>query len=275
MALPRDARESLSTLKRRLGATPRRTSGASTSSSRKPHPFLDFLYQRWWRVQVTGVATCPAMAARCSSNHAGIFPWDATMIGTAILREHPLPRFTRFLVLNWAFELPYVSLALRKVGGVPASPYNAMRLLEQDELVGVFPEGVKGTARTSPSATGSSASVAAASSSWPAHRLADHPGRRRGQRGDLPEDRRGAAARQAQRRAVLPDHAHVPAARAARARAAAVEVADRVLRADPDRPLRPRRRRGPVARVRAVGQVRATIQDKVYENLVKRGSAFV
>ena len=82
------------------------------------------------------------------SNHAGsIFPWDAFMIGMAILKEHPLPRYPRYLVLNWAFELPYLSVAIRKLGGVPASPYNAIRLLEEDELVGVFPEGVKGTGK--------------------------------------------------------------------------------------------------------------------------------
>jgi 1-acyl-sn-glycerol-3-phosphate acyltransferase len=50
-------------------------------------------------------------------------------------------------VVNWAFELPYFSAAIRKFGGVPASPYNAIRLLEEDELVGVFPEGVKGTGK--------------------------------------------------------------------------------------------------------------------------------
>ena len=65
----------------------------------------------------------------------------------AIMREHPLPRYPRFLVLNWAFELPYVSMAIRKVGGVVASPHNALRLLEQDQLVAVFPEGVKGTGK--------------------------------------------------------------------------------------------------------------------------------
>jgi 1-acyl-sn-glycerol-3-phosphate acyltransferase len=99
-------------------------------------------------VQVTGARNVPSHGrALLVSNHAGILPWDAFMIGTGILNEHPLPRFTRFLVLNWAFELPYVSLAIRKLGGVPASPYNAVRLLEQDELVGVFPEGVKGTSK--------------------------------------------------------------------------------------------------------------------------------
>jgi 1-acyl-sn-glycerol-3-phosphate acyltransferase len=36
---------------------------------------------------------------------------------------------------------------MRRVGGVPASPYNAAALLERDELVMVFPEGVKGTGK--------------------------------------------------------------------------------------------------------------------------------
>ncbi|HEY2603560.1 MAG TPA: 1-acyl-sn-glycerol-3-phosphate acyltransferase, partial [Thermoleophilaceae bacterium] len=40
-----------------------------------------------------------------------------------------------------------VSVAMRKVGGVGASPYNALRLLEQDELVAVFPEGAKGAGK--------------------------------------------------------------------------------------------------------------------------------
>ncbi len=85
--------------------------------------------------------------ALLTSNHAGILPWDATMISMALLREHPLPRYPRFLVLNWAFDLPWISAGMRKVGGVVASPFNAMRLLEQDHLVAVFPEGVKGTGK--------------------------------------------------------------------------------------------------------------------------------
>ena len=36
---------------------------------------------------------------------------------------------------------------MRKVGGVPASPHNATRILEQDGLMMVFPEGVKGTGK--------------------------------------------------------------------------------------------------------------------------------
>ena len=51
------------------------------------------------------------------------------------------------MVLDWAFVLPFLSSFMRRCGGVPASPHNATRLLEQDELVSVFPEGVKGTGK--------------------------------------------------------------------------------------------------------------------------------
>ena len=69
------------------------------------------------------------------------------MMALALRREHPLPRHPRFLVLDWAFELPWISTAIRRLGGVVASPYNALRLLEQDQLVAVFPEGAKGTGK--------------------------------------------------------------------------------------------------------------------------------
>jgi 1-acyl-sn-glycerol-3-phosphate acyltransferase len=95
-----------------------------------------------------GVRNVPSHGrALLVANHAGVLPWDATMMSVALLREHPLPRYPRFLVLNWAFSLPWVSVGMRKLGGVAASPYNALRLLEQDELVAVFPEGAKGAGK--------------------------------------------------------------------------------------------------------------------------------
>jgi len=112
-------------------------------------PLFDFLYERWWRVAAIGVENVPAEGrALLVSNHAGaLFPFDAAMISRAILGEHPSPRWSRFMVLDWAFMLPFMSAFMRRVGGVPAKPENAARLLEQDELVMAFPEGVKGTGK--------------------------------------------------------------------------------------------------------------------------------
>jgi 1-acyl-sn-glycerol-3-phosphate acyltransferase len=112
-------------------------------------PFFEFLYERWWRVDADGLHNVPSHGrALIVSNHAGsLFPFDASMITGAIMKEHPLPRWPKFMVLNWAFVLPFISAFMRRVGGLPASPYNAERALNQDQLVMVFPEGVKGTGK--------------------------------------------------------------------------------------------------------------------------------
>ncbi len=149
VALPRDARDTLERVLRRLEGDQHDDEwGFDEEFTDLVEPFFGFLYDRWWRVKVEGAHLVPAHGrALLAANHAGILPWDATMISLALLREHPLPRHPRFLVLNWAFDLPWISVFIRKVGGVVASPYNALRLLEQDQLVAVFPEGVKGTGK--------------------------------------------------------------------------------------------------------------------------------
>ena len=147
--LPRGTRERVRTTMRRLDGDYQEDEwGFDAEFVEGVEPFFDFLYDRWWRVRTTGVENVPAHGrALLAANHAGIMPWDATMMSVGLMREHPLPRQPRFLVLDWAFDLPYVSVAIRKVGGVVASPHNAVRLLESDQLVAVFPEGVKGTGK--------------------------------------------------------------------------------------------------------------------------------
>jgi 1-acyl-sn-glycerol-3-phosphate acyltransferase len=148
-ALPRDARATVERLIDRIdGDYEEDEWGFDEEFADLIEPLLGFLYDTWWRVRAEGLHNVPAHGGvLLAANHAGILPWDATMISMAILREHPLPRHPRFLVLDWAFDLPWVSTAMRRVGGVVASPYNALRLLEQDQLVAVFPEGVKGTSK--------------------------------------------------------------------------------------------------------------------------------
>jgi 1-acyl-sn-glycerol-3-phosphate acyltransferase len=110
-------------------------------------PLLSFLYDRWWRVTATGTEHVPREGrALLVANHAGVLPWDAAMMATA-LRRGGIERAPRYLVLDWAFNLPWVAVAIRRNGGVPASPYNALRLLGQDHLVMAFPEGAKGVGK--------------------------------------------------------------------------------------------------------------------------------
>src|SRR2546422_3784662 len=81
------------------------------------------------------------------SNHAGVLPWDGTMIKTAMFVEHSQPRHVRALVASLFMGMPVLSWFLRRTGQTVGHPDDTRRLLERDELVLVFPEGVKGTGK--------------------------------------------------------------------------------------------------------------------------------
>jgi len=111
-------------------------------------PIFRWLFHSYWRIDTTGIANVPgAGRALLVSNHAGVLPWDGAMIKTAILELHPRPRHARALVAQYFFGLPTLSWFLRRTGQTVGHPDDSIRLLERDELVLVFPEGVKGTGK--------------------------------------------------------------------------------------------------------------------------------
>jgi 1-acyl-sn-glycerol-3-phosphate acyltransferase len=107
------------------------------------------LYRDYWRVETTGVENVPATGrALLVSNHAGVLPWDGTMIKTAVFAEHSHPRHVRALVASMFMGMPMLSWFLRRTGQTVGHPDDTRRLLERDELVLVFPEGVRGTGKS-------------------------------------------------------------------------------------------------------------------------------
>ena len=122
--------------------------GFDTEFTERVTKFALWMYRNYWRVEAEGVTNVPGRGrALLVANHAGMVPYDGAMIRTAILAEHPEPRHARMLVVDWAFAVPFTNMLLVKTGNVLAHPDNATALLERDELVGVFPEGVKGAAK--------------------------------------------------------------------------------------------------------------------------------
>jgi 1-acyl-sn-glycerol-3-phosphate acyltransferase len=108
-------------------------------------PFFNFLYSTYFRVETDGIENVPA-AGRCLlvANHSGTLPYDGVMLKTALKREHPQHRDVRWLAEDFIFHFPFLGSFTNRIGAVRACQENAERLLRQDALVAVFPEGVKG-----------------------------------------------------------------------------------------------------------------------------------
>jgi 1-acyl-sn-glycerol-3-phosphate acyltransferase len=111
-------------------------------------PIFEFLYTVWWRVEAVGVENVPATGAGLIvANHSGVLPYDGMMIKIAVRHEHPARRECRMLALDMFALLPFLAPLLSRMGEVRASQENGERLLRNGELVGVFPEGVKGVGK--------------------------------------------------------------------------------------------------------------------------------
>ena len=108
-------------------------------------PLLRPLFERWFRVETSGVENVPADGgALIVANHSGTVPVDALMTTVALHDDHPAQRRFRLLGADLVFDLPVVGSLARKFGATLACSEDAERLLCGGELVGVFPEGFKG-----------------------------------------------------------------------------------------------------------------------------------
>ena len=122
--------------------------GADERFAETLEPFLEFLYAVWWRVEASGIEHVPSDGrGLVVANHSGVLPYDGIMVQLAIRHEHPARRTCRMLALDMFALLPVLAPLLAKSGAVRANPANAERLLKRGELVGVFPEGVKGVGK--------------------------------------------------------------------------------------------------------------------------------
>jgi 1-acyl-sn-glycerol-3-phosphate acyltransferase len=108
-------------------------------------PFSGFMYRSYFRVSTQGLENVPSAGRTLlAANHSGVLPWDSVMIASAVLEEHAAPRITRVLYAPSALALPGLPRALETFGQVCDTSANVLRLLEDDQLACVFPEGMNG-----------------------------------------------------------------------------------------------------------------------------------
>ncbi len=107
-----------------------------------------WLYEHYFRVVANGLENIPVEGrALVIANHSGQLPIDGLLIGMAIATNPRGPRAARAMVERFLPTVPYVGNLLNAWGAVLGDPVNCIRLLKREEVVIVFPEGVRGSGK--------------------------------------------------------------------------------------------------------------------------------
>ena len=111
-------------------------------------PLLEFLWSRYFRVELQGAENVPQTgSALLVGNHSGGLPYDGMLLAYGVRKQSTAHRTLRPLVANFAFRSAMMGALVSRFGGVRASMQNALALVQAGELVGVFPEGLRGVGK--------------------------------------------------------------------------------------------------------------------------------
>jgi 1-acyl-sn-glycerol-3-phosphate acyltransferase len=109
---------------------------------------LSFAYRRYFSVRTRGIEHVPTHGrAMIVGNHSGGIPIDAAMVIASCFLELDPPRLAQAMAERFVNRLPVASKWMSRTGQFTGLPEHAIRLLEDDRLVLVFPEGARGTAK--------------------------------------------------------------------------------------------------------------------------------
>lgn len=122
--------------------------GISREHLARVYGLLEPFYRSYFRVEVHGMAHVPSRGrAMIVGNHSGGYAIDAAMIMAACFFELAPPRLAQGMADKFLNRLPFLSTWSSRTGHFTGLPEHAARLLRDDRLLMVFPEGARGTAK--------------------------------------------------------------------------------------------------------------------------------
>jgi 1-acyl-sn-glycerol-3-phosphate acyltransferase/nucleoside-diphosphate-sugar epimerase len=102
-----------------------------------------WLHDGYWRVELDGIEHIPERGRGVLVGmHRGFMPFDGVMALFALVTRRN--RIPRFLIHPSLTKFPFLADFMAKLGGIMACQENGDWVLQRDELVGIFPEGIRG-----------------------------------------------------------------------------------------------------------------------------------
>jgi 1-acyl-sn-glycerol-3-phosphate acyltransferase len=109
---------------------------------------LELLYRSYFGVRCEGLGNVPPRGrAMLVGNHSGGIALDGLMVIASCFFELEPPRLAQAMAEKFIGRLPFLSTLSARCGHFTGLPEQAQRLLEDDRLLLVFPEGARGTAK--------------------------------------------------------------------------------------------------------------------------------
>jgi 1-acyl-sn-glycerol-3-phosphate acyltransferase len=109
---------------------------------------LAWLYRRYFQVVAHGVENVPDRGrAMLVGNHSGGVALDGAMVLASMFLEKEPPRLAQGMAEKFINRIPFASTWTSRTGQFTGLPEHAERLLRDDRLLMVFPEGARGTAK--------------------------------------------------------------------------------------------------------------------------------
>jgi 1-acyl-sn-glycerol-3-phosphate acyltransferase len=109
---------------------------------------LAWLYKSYFNVTVHGIEHVPKRGrAMLVGNHSGGVAVDGAMVVAAMLLAMEPPRLAQAMSEKFLNMLPFASEWTARTGQFTGLPEHAERLLRDERLLLVFPEGARGTAK--------------------------------------------------------------------------------------------------------------------------------
>lgn len=107
-----------------------------------------WLSEHYFRVEAYGLEHVPARGrVLIIPNHSGQLPMDGILTGTAIATNPAGPRAPRAMIERFFPTVPWLGNLLNSFGAVIGDPINCIKMLQADEAVIVFPEGIRGSGK--------------------------------------------------------------------------------------------------------------------------------
>jgi 1-acyl-sn-glycerol-3-phosphate acyltransferase len=109
---------------------------------------MKFFYRHYFSVESHGLHHVPKRGrAMLVGNHSGGVALDGMMVIGSMFFDMEPPRLAQGMVEKFLNRLPFASQLSARLGHLTGLPEHAERLLGDDRMLMVFPEGVRGTAK--------------------------------------------------------------------------------------------------------------------------------